>query len=187
MAEGFEPPDGVSRLSLSRRVTGFTVAPRFRVGGRGYRSRQDWRVEGVELGELFIPAGRGRTSFIDARDAAEVAALALTDPAAHGDAVYHLTGPAALTMHEVAAELTAALGYPVTYTHPGLIRFATRLRRRGVGWDTIGFMSAVYTLTRLGWNQPITGEVQRLLGRPPRTLQEFLRDSAWRWRERAWT
>ncbi|GAB1814637.1 NAD(P)H-binding protein [Mycobacterium sp. MUNTM1] len=141
----------------------------------------------VERGELFIPAGRGRTSFLDARDAADVAARALSNPAAHRNAIYHLTGPAALTMSEVAAALSAVLGHPVTYTRPGLMRFAIRLRRRGVGWDAIGFMAAVYTLTRLGQNQPITDDVQRLLGRPPRTLEQFLRDSAWRWQQRAWT
>ena len=141
----------------------------------------------VERGELFIPAGGGLTSFIDARDAAEVAALALTDPTAHRNTVHHLTGPAALSMDQVAAHLTAALGRPVRYTHPSLLRFAARLRRRDVGWDTIGFMALVYTLTRLGQNQPITDDVHRLLHRPPRTLERFLRDSAWRWHERAWT
>lgn len=141
----------------------------------------------VERGELFIPAGRGLTSFIDARDAAEVAALALTNPAAHRNTVYHLTGPAALSMDQVAAALTTALGCPVRYTRPGLVRFAARLRHRGVGWDTIGFMAIVYTLTRLGQNQPITDEVARLLGRPPRRLAEFLHDSAWRWHKRSWT
>jgi uncharacterized protein YbjT (DUF2867 family) len=141
----------------------------------------------VERAELFIPAGRGLTSFIDARDAADVAALALTDPTTHRDRIYHLTGPTTLSMHQVAKALTCALGFPVRYTHSGLVRFAARLRRRGVGWDTIGFMAAVYTLTRLGANQPITDEVAELLGRPPRTLEQFLRDNAWRWRERAWT
>ncbi len=144
-------------------------------------------VDIAERGELFIPAGRGRTSFIDARDTAAVAALALLHPHEHRNVVYHLTGPAALSMTEVAAALTAELGYPVTYTQPGLIRFAWRLRRRGVGWDSIGFMSAVYTLTRFRKNQPITDEVERLLHRPPKTLAEFLHHSAWRWRERAWT
>lgn len=152
-----------------------------------HRSISTHGTDIVESGELFVPAGRGRTSFIDARDAAEVAAVALRDPVGHRNHVYHLTGPASLTMDEVAAELTAALGYPVRYSRPGLLRFATRLRRRGVGWDTIGFMSAVYTLTRLGRNQPITDEVEQLLGRPPRTIAEFLRDSAWRWEQRAWT
>ena len=141
----------------------------------------------AERGELFIPAGNGRTTFLDARDAAEVAALVLSDPARHRDEVYHLTGPAALSMTEVASALSTVLGYPVTYTRPGLIRFAGRLHRRGVDWKTIGFMSAVYTLTRLGANQPLTDEVGQLLGRPPRTLAEFLADSAWRWRERVWT
>ncbi|WP_301124124.1 NAD(P)H-binding protein [Mycolicibacterium fortuitum] len=152
-----------------------------------HRSISSHGVDLIEHGELFIPAGRGRTSFLDARDAAEVAALAVTDPDSNRNAVYHLTGPAALTMDEVADALTAALGHRVTYTHPGLVRFSARLRRRGIGWDTIGFMSAVCTLTRLGRNMPITDEVERLLGRHPRTLEQFLRDSAWRWQQRAWT
>ncbi|WP_333892346.1 NmrA family NAD(P)-binding protein [Mycolicibacterium gadium] len=141
----------------------------------------------VDTGELFIPAGRGATTFIDARDAAEVAAEVLADTTVHRNVVYHLTGPAPLTMKQVATELTVALGRPIRYTDPSLIAFARRLRHRGVGWDTIGFMAAVYTLTRFGRNQPITGDVERLLGRPPRSLSNFLADSAWRWHERAWT
>ncbi len=141
----------------------------------------------VERGELFIPAGRGRTTFLDARDAADVAASVLRAPAEHRNAVYHLTGPAALSMAEVATALTAALGRPVRYTRPGLLRFAARLARRHVGWDTIGFMSVVYTLTRFGQSQPLTDDVRELLNRPPRTLDEFLEDSAWRWRELQWT
>ncbi|MCA2256010.1 hypothetical protein JF710_22780 [Mycobacterium intracellulare] len=83
---------------------------------------------------MFIPAGKGSTDFLDARDAAEVAALARTDTTDHHDKIYHLTGPAALNMDQVASALTDALGSRVTYTHPGLMRFAARLlRRRGVG------------------------------------------------------
>ncbi|BBX67514.1 NmrA family transcriptional regulator [Mycolicibacterium psychrotolerans] len=144
-------------------------------------------VDISEAGELFIPAGRGATTFIDARDAADVAATVFADPDVHRDVVYHLTGPTPLTMAEVAAEMTAVLGRPIRYVDPSLPRFAVRLRRRGVGWDTIGFMSAVYTLTKLGRNQPVTGDVQRLLGRQPRPLHDFLVDNAWRWRDRAWT
>ncbi|WP_460359443.1 NmrA family NAD(P)-binding protein [Mycobacterium sp. ZZG] len=93
-------------------------------------------IDIAERGELFIPAGRGRTSFIDARDAAAVAALALTDPTAHHNVIYHLTGPAALTMHELAASMSEMLGYPVTYTHPGLARIF-----RG-NWCGLGLMSS---------------------------------------------
>ncbi len=141
----------------------------------------------TERGELFIPAGGGATTFLDARDAAAVAAQVLADPKAHRNVVHHLTGPESLTMTEVADALTTELGSPVRYVRPGLIAFARRLRARGVGWDTIGFMSAVYTLTRVGANQQITDDVQRLLGRPPRTLREFLHDNSWRWHQRSWT
>ena len=144
-------------------------------------------VDIADRGELFIPAGDGRTTFLDARDSAAVAALALLHPEQHRNVVHHLTGPAALTMDEVAAALSGALHHPVQYTHPSLLAFARRLRGRGVGWDSIGFMAAVYTLTRFGRNQPITDDVHGLLGRPPRTLTEFLHDSAWRWHDRAWT
>lgn len=181
------------------------IIPHYKVEAALRRSSMTWTVlrcsffmqnlhrslsthgDDISRGELFIPAGRGRTTFLDARDAAAVAARILSDPGGHLNTVYELTGPAALTMDDVAAELSEALGYPVRYTDPGLIAFARRLRRRGVRWDTIVFMSAVYTLTRLGLNQPITDDVASLLGRPPRTLTEFLTDSAWRWHERAWT
>lgn len=144
-------------------------------------------VDIADAGELFIPAGRGVTTFLDARDAAEVAANVLIGGAERADTVHELTGTDCLRMVEVAAELSEVLGRPIRYTHPGLARFAVRLRHRGVGWDAIGFMCAVYTLTRFGLNQRVTDDVQRLLGRSPRTMHDFLVDSAWRWRERSWT
>lgn len=152
-----------------------------------HRSISTHGTDIVDHGELFVPAGRGRTTFLDARDAAVVALDALLRPERHRDVVHHLTGPEALSMDEVAVALSTELGYPVRYTDPNLVRFAARLRRRGVGWDTIGFMSGVYTLTRSGLNHPVTDEVESLLGRPPRDLSTFLHDNAWRWRDRAWT
>ncbi len=98
-----------------------------------HRSISTHGVDIVEHGELFIPAGRGRTTFIDAADAAAVAAGVLTDAGPRRREIHHLTGPAALTMDQVATALSAALGQPVTYRRPGLLRFAARLRRRGVG------------------------------------------------------
>lgn len=50
-------------------------------------------IDIAEHGELFIPAGGGATTFLDARDAAEASALILRNPEAHRETVYHLTGP----------------------------------------------------------------------------------------------
>lgn len=137
--------------------------------------------------ESAVLPGRGAATFLDATDAAEVAATVLADPDAHRGAVYHLTGPQRLTMAEVADALTRVLGYRVRYTNPSLLAFARRLRQRRVGYDTIAFMSAVYTLSRFGLNQQTTTDIADLLKRDARTVEDYLRTSAWRWHRRAWT
>ena len=147
-------------------------------------------THGVDIAdhdEIFIPAGKGSTTFVDSRDVAEVARQALLDPAAHQDVAHTLTGAERLDFDQVAAILTEVLGRPIRYTHPSLPRFWARMRRRGVGVDTIAFMSIVYTLTRTGRNEPMTQDLPRLLGRAPRTLREFAEDNRWRWEQHAWT
>lgn len=63
-------------------------------------------------------AGDGRVNLIDTRDVADAARVALLD-AGHTDSqrAYHLTGPATISMEEVAGELSRLLGRTVTYQH----------------------------------------------------------------------
>ena len=49
------------------------------------------RQDIVECDDIFIPAGRGKTAFVDTHDLAAVAALALTEPG-HANKAYPLTG-----------------------------------------------------------------------------------------------
>lgn len=144
-------------------------------------------VDIVERGEVFVPGGSGRITFLDARDAAAVALDALLHPERHRDVGYALTGPEKLGFDQVARVLTDELGFPVRYARPSLPRFWWRLSRRGVTWDTLAFMSGVYLLTRLGRNEPVTDELAPLLDSPPRTLREMVRDERWRWETRTWT
>jgi len=89
----------------------------------------------VRDGVLFVPAGDGKTSFVDARDVAEVAAAALTEPG-HGGRAYDVTGPEALTYDEVAAvfsddgETSRVCGPVVAEILPGRRSAAERLSAR---------------------------------------------------------
>lgn len=125
--------------------------------------------------EIFVPAGRGKTSFIDSRDVAEVAVSIMADPAPHAGQSYLLTGPQSLDYFEVAALFSAELGRPIRYANPSMAAFWMRLWPR-VTWDTLTFMSIVYMLTRFGKNAPLSGDLARLLGRAPRTMADFVRD-----------
>lgn len=147
-------------------------------------------THGVDIatrGEMFIPAGKGRTSFIDARDVARVALRVLGEPQAHRGAIYTLTGAERLDFYQVAAIFSDLLDRPIRYVRPSLPRFWYRMWRRGVAWDVILFMTIVYTLTRTGRNEPLTEQLPPLLGRPATTMRQFVADERWRWLTQTWT
>ena len=152
-----------------------------------HRSISTHGVDVVERDELYVPAGDSRTRFVDSRDVADVARLAVDHPDQHADAAYVLVGPQSLTFAEVAEVLGEELGRPLEHVSPGVLPFVRRLRRRGVGWDAIGFMLGVYALARRGRNDVRSDDLERLLGRPPRDVHDWARDAAWRFHERAWT
>lgn len=131
----------------------------------------------LRRGEVHVPAGQGRTSFIDVRDIAEVGALVLTEPGHEGRA-YELTGSEALTYAEVAARLSAATGRSIRYTDPSPLAFFRHMRARGISTGQILVMEAIYATARFGLAARVTPETAQLLGRPPRSFDDFARDVA---------
>ena len=83
-----------------------------------------------ERDEIYIPAGTGKTAFIDARDIGAVAALVVTTDGHLGQA-YELTGSEALTYAEVAEILSGVLGRRITYARPLLTAFVARRVMQG--------------------------------------------------------
>jgi uncharacterized protein YbjT (DUF2867 family) len=138
------------------------------------------RDEIRRLDEIVVPAGGGRTSFIDVRDIAAVAARTLTEPG-HTGRAYPLTGAEAVDYAEVAGLLSIALGRPIAYRYPSLLRFVRHSRAMGRDAAFTAVMAAIYTTTRLGLAATITPDVQRLLGRPPRTLRAFVEEQRDLW------
>ncbi|TKX56969.1 SDR family oxidoreductase [Halorubrum sp. SS7] len=135
------------------------------------------RREIVERDEIFVPAGDGVLSFTDARDVAAVAARVLTEPG-HANRAYDLTGPAALDFEEVADVFTEVLDRPIAYADPSRLTFARRMYERGFSPGFVAFMTAEYSVVRLGRSGRTTGDVEAVLGRPPRTVREFVADYA---------
>jgi uncharacterized protein YbjT (DUF2867 family) len=133
------------------------------------------RAEIRDQGEIIIPAGRGRTSFVDARDIAAVAALTLLEPG-HARRAYTLTGVEALGYAEVAGLLSAALGRPIVYRRPSVARFVGVWRARGAAPDYILVMLGVYLTARLGLAAGVAPDLGELLGRPPIAMRQFVED-----------
>ena len=133
-----------------------------------------------ERNEIFVPAGTGRTSFIDARDVAAAAVTALTEDG-HAGAAYSLTGPDALTYGEVASVLTDVLDRPIRYADPSVWAFIRRQRSEGRPLPFVLVMTGIYLTARFGLAARVTDDLQRLLERAPRTVRDFAEDYADVW------
>lgn len=138
--------------------------------------RQDIAV----LHDLFVPAGNAKTGFVDVRDIGEVAAKLLID-ANTSNRVYTLTGGQALTYNEIATVFSDVLQVPIRYSNPPAWRFLWHLVQAGqpIGYAVV--VTLLYVGTRNGMASQLSNDVAELLGKPPRTIRQFVEDyrAAW--------
>jgi uncharacterized protein YbjT (DUF2867 family) len=125
-----------------------------------------------ERDEVFVPAGKGRTNFIDAGDIAEAAAVVLTEPGHEGKA-YELTGSEALTYTEVAEILSAACGREITYPRPSDSDFKERMKAAGHNDEFVSVMGSIYAIAKFGMAAGTTDELHQLIGRAPTTMEQW--------------
>lgn len=131
---------------------------------------------GIDHGVIAVPAGDGKTSFIDARDIADSAAAALTSSAFDGEGV-NLTGPEALGYAEAAALLAQALGKPVAYQAVDDAGFIAILTGAGVPEGYAAFLASIFYPVREGWTAVVTDGVSRLTGHAPRSLATWVSEN----------
>jgi uncharacterized protein YbjT (DUF2867 family) len=128
-------------------------------------------------GRIFAPAGEARIAMIDPRDVGAAAACLLMTPVdVHG--AFILTGPAAITYAEVAAELSAATGRDVEFADVSDDDARAALVGAGLPEFVAEQIVAIFAMARLGVNADVTGTVESLTGRAPRDFAAFARDHA---------
>src|SRR5262249_8288989 len=69
----------------------------------------------AEEGAMYWALGDAKLPVVDVADIAQVAAKILTNPAPHAGKTYTLTGPAGVSVHQVAAAIGEAIGKSVKY------------------------------------------------------------------------
>jgi uncharacterized protein YbjT (DUF2867 family) len=126
-------------------------------------------------GTFYTPVPDAAFSIVDARDVAEVAALALTGDGHEGRA-YGLSGPEAISYRDQAKRLFAAAGREVEVAEVPVEAVKRELVRAGVPpWNAEG-LAELFELYASGGATMVTSGVQDALGRPPRDLDTFAAD-----------
>ncbi len=127
-----------------------------------------------EDGVIRGPAGDGRAAVVAQDDIVDAALAVLRDPGAHEGRTYDLTGPAALSLTEVAAEIAAATGRQVRYHAESIPEaYASRASYGAPDWQVEAWVST-YTAIAKGELAAVSTAVPDLTGHPATTLAELL-------------
>jgi len=124
---------------------------------------------------FFLPGGNARISHIDVRDIASVAAVALTGEG-HEGCAYDLSGPEALTYHQIAGLLSRVLGRTITYVNLPEEEFRKTLLGLGAPeWQPTAFIDLMH-YSNQGQASDVLGSIRQITGRKPTSFEQFARD-----------
>jgi uncharacterized protein YbjT (DUF2867 family) len=124
---------------------------------------------------IQLPVGDARTSFIDARDIAAVAAVLLTTTAQENRA-FDLTGSASITHAEVATILSGVLGRAIRFEDVTPEEMRPVLVAAGLPADYSEFLLMILSYQKAGYAERTTPHVQAIKGAPPRTFAQYAQD-----------
>ncbi len=127
-------------------------------------------------GRLYAPP-TGPLPHVHAADVAAVAARALLDDG-HAGQSYELTGGTARTYAQVAEAMRDAFGRPVAHVELPAPVVREAMIGQGVPAWLVDALLDLYARSLRGEGTAPTPHVERITGRPPRTLDHFLREHA---------
>jgi uncharacterized protein YbjT (DUF2867 family) len=134
----------------------------------------------VQGGVIRNYVGTTRLSWVDVHDLASVAAECLLNPSRHRGNTYRL-GYEAKTYHEIASLMSAVLGQPFRYEARPPLEFLSTILAAGA---EPAYMKSVFDSYADFTNGLDEGaddtfaNFPALLGRPPRTFADFIREHA---------
>ena len=125
-------------------------------------------------GNIRGPAGDGRVAVVAQADIAEVAIAVLTSDGAYDGRTLNLTGPAALSMGEIASILSDHLGRTVSYI-PETIEeaYASRASYGAPQWQVEGWVST-YLAIAAGELADVAADIPEVTGHPAMSLEQAL-------------
>jgi uncharacterized protein YbjT (DUF2867 family) len=123
---------------------------------------------------IELPFGRGKTSPVAAADVAQVVAAVLVDPVPHLGQIYELTGPHSQDMDGIAREFSDALNREIAYSDISPEEWEQKLRKQSIPEHLTGHLLAMGELHRAGRYDRQADGVQRVTGRPPMSVREFV-------------
>jgi uncharacterized protein YbjT (DUF2867 family) len=132
----------------------------------------------AETSSFGTATGDGRIGHVDTRDVAAVAAEIAASPAAHAGKTYWPTGPDVLSANEVAAVFSRVLGRTITFHPITVAEQKQAMLDVGLPENVAEDNARAVALMAEGDCDYVTDDVAAILGRPPRSFEQFATDYA---------
>lgn len=135
-------------------------------------------------GVMITATGAGRIGFVDADDIAEVGVRALIDEQPH-NTDHVITGPQSLSYAEVGDIIGAIAGRTIKHVSISTEELAAGMVKFGMPEDYAHFLAGLDEGIRLhGTEDQVTDTVERVTGRPPRSLHDYAIAHASYWKQK---
>jgi uncharacterized protein YbjT (DUF2867 family) len=127
---------------------------------------------------FYVPLEDARVSLVDVRDIAAVAVKSLIDEDKHKNKTYLITGPEALSYHQVAEILSNTTGRKINYVNISDGEARAAMKEIGMSDWLINTVSELSEYFRKGKASEISPAVEDVTGNKPISFSQFAKDYA---------
>jgi uncharacterized protein YbjT (DUF2867 family) len=124
---------------------------------------------------MYWGMGKAKLGMIDVRDIVDVLEQVIVEDS-HENEILDLTGPASVGWDDVAKEISEGIGRPVTHIPVPVEAVHTSILRMGLGDWFAEVMRDYSKAYGEGWGDYTTDTVQKVTGKPARSVRDFVRD-----------
>ena len=129
----------------------------------------------VAEGKIYQAHGNGRHAPVAAQDIARVVVALLGNPEPHSGETYVVTGPEALSQHDIAAVFAKALGKPVEYVELPVEEWQQAAAAAGLPAFVVKHLGHAADDHRAGRFDQVTDTVREITGKPAQSFEDFVR------------
>jgi uncharacterized protein YbjT (DUF2867 family) len=127
---------------------------------------------------FYAAMSDAKVSLVDVHDVGAVAAKVLLHPEVHANKTYELNGPEALSNADIAKRLSEVIGREIKYVDIPVAAQRKAMLDAGMPEGQVTAILELQEYYRSGGCAIVDRTVAEILGRNPRTLDEFLRENA---------
>jgi uncharacterized protein YbjT (DUF2867 family) len=129
---------------------------------------------------FYLPLENARVSVVDVRDIAAVAVKALTENGdnKHNNKTYLITGPEALSYHQMAELLSNATGKKISYVSISEEEARAAMKEMGMDDWLINTISELANYFKKGYASQVSSAVKEVTQKKPISFSQFANDYA---------